>query len=214
MKALLHSAAHVRHEKPETPSRKRKPLAQRHADMTDKSGGLFACWPWTGSIMQQSGYGQVRAPSKITGKTTMRHAHQIAWEVANGCQIPAGKLVRHTCHNPLCQNPAHLLLGNNAENRADDKAAGKVRQRLTREKVEAIAKLRDTGPTLSIAAIMGVSEKTVRNIWRGKSHTKITGFDRVTKKGGRKPKQAPAPVIILDEHRKPKARKPELVATL
>jgi len=36
-----------------------------------------------------------------------------------------GKVVRHTCHNPPCINPAHLRLGTNQDNSDDMVAAGR-----------------------------------------------------------------------------------------
>lgn len=185
------------------------PLPARHAAKTDTSGGVFACWPWTGSLMQQNGYGQVRAISSRTGKTTMRTAHSIAWEVANNCPVPAGKIVRHVCHNPVCQNPAHLRLGCHSDNRADDKAAGKKARRLSADEVRMVAKLSGTAPATAVAAQFKVGTTTVRSIWRGKTYSAVTGIAAHTKKGGRPrlaaspaPAPAPAPVIILDVHRK------------
>lgn len=51
----------------------------------------------------------------------------------------AGKVVRHTCDNPRCINPQHLLIGTQADNnrdRAERKRSARVvpsRQRLTPE---------------------------------------------------------------------------------
>ena len=39
--------------------------------------------------------------------------------------IPAGMVVRHTCHNPACVNPDHLLLGTHQDNVNDCIAAGR-----------------------------------------------------------------------------------------
>ncbi|MBS0242356.1 MAG: HNH endonuclease, partial [Proteobacteria bacterium] len=148
-------AAKVPHSEarsPSTKSRKSKStLAERHAAKTDVSGGVFACWPWTGSVMNANGYGQVSAKSRLTGKPTMHSAHTVAWELANSTTIPLGRIVRHVCHNPLCQNPAHLRLGTNADNVADDKAAGKQRKRLASKDVIAIAKMIDTLPAAAVA---------------------------------------------------------------
>lgn len=71
-------------------------------------GDKDACWPWLGCCNAQ-GYG------KFAGSG----AHRFAWRFANDREIPAGLCVRHTCDNPPCCNPAHLLLGTNLENIAD-----------------------------------------------------------------------------------------------
>jgi hypothetical protein len=57
-------------------------------------------------------YGQVRRGGKLL------LAHRVAYAQSHG-PIPPGLEVRHTCDNPPCCNPAHLLLGTHAENMAD-----------------------------------------------------------------------------------------------
>lgn len=46
-------------------------------------------------------------------------AHRLAWQVANGAPIPNGMYVMHTCDNPPCINPEHLVLGTAADNSRD-----------------------------------------------------------------------------------------------
>lgn len=58
------------------------------------------------------------------GNHRNRLAHRIAWELANG-PIPAGLVVRHMCHNRRCVNPAHLLIGTQADNIHDMIRAGR-----------------------------------------------------------------------------------------
>jgi hypothetical protein len=52
--------------------------------------------------------------------------HRVAWEDANGQEVPAGLFVRHTCDNPPCCNPAHLLIGTPADNVRDAVERGRV----------------------------------------------------------------------------------------
>lgn len=48
----------------------------------------------------------------------------MAYELTKG-HIPAGMIVMHTCDNPPCCNPSHLVLGTQAENLADMRAKGR-----------------------------------------------------------------------------------------
>jgi uncharacterized protein (DUF433 family) len=76
-----------------------------------EKGGVDDCWPWAARRGPQ-GYGAFR----IDGKD--RRAHRVAYQLSRG-PIPDGLLVRHTCDNPPCCNPNHLLLGTHADNVAD-----------------------------------------------------------------------------------------------
>lgn len=79
--------------------------------------GPDECWPWMART-DRNGYGTFRL-----GK--MRKAHQVSYELTKG-PIPDGLQIRHTCHNRLCQNPAHLLVGTGLENADDSRRAGRL----------------------------------------------------------------------------------------
>jgi hypothetical protein len=80
-------------------------------------GATAECWPWAGSFFR-SGYGQYRFAGKHW------RAHRLAFTLANGA-LQADEVVRHTCDNPACVNPAHLLRGTQAQNIADKVARGR-----------------------------------------------------------------------------------------
>lgn len=205
-----------------------RPIAERHAAMTDRSGGLFVCWPWKGSVKDANGYGQIYGVNPRTGKTTMRSAHVVAWEVANGRRVPKGKFVLHArgcCKT--CQNPAHLRLGTHAENMADAKAEGHVGRRLTKAQVLDVVMLhyQHGVSQAALAHRFAVDHSAIRRILRGQSHSKLTGIEPHTLKGGRPtmgasavPAPAPLPpdVIILDQRRRARAplRAPEHAANV
>lgn len=85
----------------------------------DKSAGPDACWPYTGARTSWN-YGHFN--SKANGEFM---AHRLAWELANGRKPTPGVMngtIRHTCDNPPCCNPKHLILGTHIENMADCRA--------------------------------------------------------------------------------------------
>ena len=61
-----------------------------------------------------------------SNKGVERGAHVVAWELANGAEVPTGLVVRHTCDNPGCVNPGHLLPGTYAQNTADAVERGRM----------------------------------------------------------------------------------------
>jgi hypothetical protein len=76
------------------------------------------CWEYQGRRDRQ-GYG--RLCRKITGAF---RAHRYAWTLVNG-PIPEGAVIRHSCDNPPCVRPDHLLIGTQADNIADRQARGR-----------------------------------------------------------------------------------------
>lgn len=124
------------------------------------------CREWTG-WRDDGGYG------RISVGRTMRPAHVVAWEVANGRKVPAGKVVRHFCDNPPCIEPSHLLIGSQAQNVADmfdrgrcDRSGEKNNSaKLTAAAVQAIRAKHAVGqPVSSLSREYGISESQVKNI--------------------------------------------------
>lgn len=76
------------------------------------------CWEWPGPY-------QTRHPDYPYGKVHLSWrtqesvaAHRLAWEIVHG-PIPDGLIVRHSCDNPKCCNPQHLLIGTCKDNSQD-----------------------------------------------------------------------------------------------
>lgn len=78
-----------------------------------------ACWPWSGA-KKPKGYGNVRINKRYL------ITHRVAWELSNG-PIPAGMHVLHSCDNPACCNPSHLMLGTAMANFVDMDRKGRCR---------------------------------------------------------------------------------------
>jgi hypothetical protein len=132
-------------------------LEQRIMSKVEKEQ-LTGCWNWTGAITH--GYGTIQMWPKV------QRAHRIAYEHFVG-PIPKGKLLRHTCDNKRCVNPAHLLPGTKADNGRDSVERGQFRpnNKLTPEQVVAIRA--DKRPCTAIALDYEVRDTTISRIKAG-----------------------------------------------
>ena len=100
-----------------TPQRGLAPEVQyeRYVDRTSTPDG---CHLWSGPTFS-NGYGSV----KYEG--VMHLAHRWGYQHYVG-PIPGGRVVRHTCDVPACQNPEHWLLGSPADNNRDRDERGRT----------------------------------------------------------------------------------------
>lgn len=94
-------------------------LIERFYSKISKIPTEQGCLEWM-AFYNVEGYG-----SFGVGPHTIKRAHRVAWEIANG-PIPAGMVVRHfVCANPRCCNVAHLRLGSQADNVRDMMSSGR-----------------------------------------------------------------------------------------
>lgn len=75
------------------------------------------CWLWTAGATSHR-YGLAWLEGRRVG------AHRVAWLLTRG-PIPPGLQVCHRCDTPPCINPAHLFLGDAAENSRDKWSKGR-----------------------------------------------------------------------------------------
>lgn len=128
------------------------------------------CIEWARS-KDGKGYGKVRVDGVHVG------AHRLAYCERHGLSLGdiAGLCVRHTCDNPSCVNPEHLLLGSHADNMRDRSERGRTRSavgeahpnsRLTEWHVRMIRELyNDEGFTVSyLSRIFPASRRMIKKI--------------------------------------------------
>lgn len=74
---------------------------------------------------KSSGHGMATMPGAMSGRKVLHH--RLVYCTHNGVSLSSieGKVVRHTCDNPACINPEHLILGTQADNIADRQAKGR-----------------------------------------------------------------------------------------
>lgn len=96
------------------------------------------------------------------------------WAYAHRAVVNAtkGEIVRHTCDNPSCVNPKHLVIGSHKENSTDMVSKQRqawgvraARSKLTEDQVVAIRNLQGAQPSRNVAEIFGTSKTNVLDIW-------------------------------------------------
>ena len=143
-------------------------------DVDDVTG----CWVWNAG-RASFGYGALKSNQKRI------RAHRFSYERSFG-EIPKGMIVRHSCDNPPCVNPAHLELGTMRDNTRDMMKRGRAKffpgselkgeahplSKITPE----IAKMifGAMGKHADIAAIFHVSPSLVGGIKRGTHWKHVT----------------------------------------
>lgn len=153
-------------------------------ERVDKSGGDDACWPWM-ACRTKNGYGRLlwRRPNR----PPIEGAHRISFLLTHGW-MPEGSgptklIVRHTCDNPPCCNPEHLISGTMKENTRDALDRGRFKPppnprgaahphfKLFPEVVEQVQQLRDSGLSRrQTAQAVGLSLSAVdRAVLRGRT---------------------------------------------
>lgn len=127
------------------------------------------CWVWTGA-RTPTGYGNVR----LNGANY--YAHRVVYALTWG-ETPAGAVLRHSCDNPSCVRPDHILAGTQADNQRDMALRDRCgNAKITNAQAREVGALYDAGvDSRVIAARFGIARSTVYNIARGVSRRHGTG---------------------------------------
>ena len=83
------------------------------------------CWTTRYRCTGTGGHVRVRPEDY----STMAFQHRLAYEMHYAEPIPEGMLVMHTCDNPRCFNPEHLVIGTHSDNTLDMVAKGRGNSR-------------------------------------------------------------------------------------
>lgn len=73
------------------------------------------CWEWLAAKHHDFGYGQY----SVDGGKRVILAHRFAYLLTYGLITDDKPVIRHSCDNPDCCNPSHLLDGTIGDNNAD-----------------------------------------------------------------------------------------------
>lgn len=126
------------------------------------------CLEWT-RCFNTDGYPRAAFDGYVNGKV-----HRVVYELSSGENID-GLVVRHTCDNPRCINPKHLIKGTPRENMMDrNERTGNGWAKLTKDQVRAIRLLNGKFMQIEIAEMFGVRPQTISSIIRGKHWKHVT----------------------------------------
>lgn len=135
-----------------------------------KSLGPDECWPWTSATDGRYGHFWINEGRRSA------YAHRVCYELTRG-PIPPGLVIRHSCDNTICVNPAHLGVGTAKDNvqdqiirgrRPDQRGERNPVAKLTAEKVREIRRLYSAGDTSQhkLGAQFGVCREVIRSVVR------------------------------------------------
>lgn len=134
-----------------------RPICERFEEKILKIPG--GCWEWL-ACKNNKGYGLFSINSRPVA------AHRVSYRLYSGLLKPTEDLL-HTCDNPACVNPAHLIIGTHQDNMTDMVLKGRVKKKLTEVQVRQI--LTDSRDLKTIAVEFGVTFQNISKIKLRKS---------------------------------------------
>jgi predicted XRE-type DNA-binding protein len=157
-------------------------LAAKVWPKIDQSAGPDECHPWM-SVRNKEGYGKIGH-----GKSKL-YAARVVYELVNGPIEDPSLVVRHTCDNPPCCNPKHLILGTKGDNNRDRSERRRGREHRQYGEANTNVKIKDadisrihelyaSGMTqMEIAAEFGVKQPQISRILSGNQRQKGSSND-------------------------------------
>ena len=143
--------------------------AQRLEVLLSRTIQVGACLEWVG-CKNTDGYPKIHWKGNFNAK-----GHRVVYQLIHPDENLDGKVVRHTCDNPLCINPDHLWSGTPSDNVADRDARFRHgASKLTHEQVLEIDSLFRNKTDLmvkEIAQLYNVDSRTISSI-KHKKHWK------------------------------------------
>lgn len=89
---------------------------ERYAARVSPVAMSSGCRPWMGAV-GGNGHGRFWLCTTPDGRDLVMTAHRASYALEHGLDsIESADLVRHSCDEPICQTPGHLLLGSIGQN--------------------------------------------------------------------------------------------------
>jgi len=123
------------------------------------------CWEWM-LCRDSDGYGVWGL--KINGISHQYKPHRLAYSFANfHRKVPyALEIVRHTCDNPACCNPNHLLSGSRIDNARDKTARGRNKGPSKALTVKQVVHIRSLSATLTLKELSNRFNVSITTMWK------------------------------------------------
>lgn len=145
----------------------RERLERRFWSKVDRRGP-DDCWPWIAKsiISKSSPYGVLNLGRTATSSTETTTSNRIAFALANG-GIEDGVIVRHTCDNPPCCNPKHLIPGTHYDNVHDMLSRGRHN---TKQISETLKKIWRSGERKASDKMRNAGREAMKKLWADPAH--------------------------------------------